>query len=91
LVLRCNGRFEHHDGGLEDSRRRLETKLAAADAVICPTDCVSHDAYYRTKRLCKRHGKPCILLNGSGLSPFARALQSLAQQRTSQHYLPRLR
>ncbi len=78
LVARLNGRFERHDGGLEDSRARLEAMLAAADAVVCPADCVSHDAYYRVKRFCKRHGKPCVLLNGSGLSAFARALETVA-------------
>jgi hypothetical protein len=55
--------------------------LAAADAVVCPADCVSHDAYYRVKRFCKRHGKPCVLLNGSGLSAFARALERVADTR----------
>jgi hypothetical protein len=79
LVARCNGRFERHDGGMEDSRARLEAMLAAADAVVCPADCVSHDAYHRVKRFCKRHGKPCVLLNGSGTSAFARALERLAR------------
>lgn len=78
LVARLNGRFERHDGGLEDSRQRLEAMLAAADAVVCPVDCVSHDAYYRVKRFCRRHGKPCVLLSGSGLSAFARALERVA-------------
>jgi hypothetical protein len=81
LVARLNGRFERHDGGVEDSRARLEAMLAAADAVVCPADCVSHDAYYRVKRFCKRHGKPCVLLNGSGLSAFARALERVADTR----------
>ena len=81
LVARLNGRFERHDGGVEDNRQRLEAMLAAADAVVCPADCVSHDAYYRVKRFCKRHGKPCVLLHGSGLSAFARALERVADTR----------
>jgi hypothetical protein len=52
--------------------------LAAADAVVSPADCLSHDAYYRVKHFCKRHGKPCVLLQGSGLSAFARALETVA-------------
>ena len=75
LVARCNGRFDHHDGGLEDRDRRLEALLAGADAVICATDFVSHSAYYRTKQFCKRHDKPHILLPRSGLSAFALALE----------------
>jgi hypothetical protein len=79
VVCRCNGRFEHHDGGREESRQRLESMLRAADAVLCATDSVSHDAYYRLKRYCKRHDKRYVLLESSGLSTFARAIESVAQ------------
>lgn len=77
LVERRNGRFVHHDGGLEDNPKRLQALLAAADAVICPADNVSHGAYYVVKRLCKQYGKPCVLLKNSGLSSFARGLDTL--------------
>lgn len=79
LVARCNGRFDHHDGGLEDGDRRLEALLASADAVVCATDFVSHSAYRRTKHYCKRHAKPHVLLPRSGLSAFALALERVAQ------------
>lgn len=78
LVTGCNGRFNHHDGGLEDSQQRLEAMLASADAVVCATDSVSHTAYYRTKRFCKRFEKPHVLLGNSGVSAFARALEQVA-------------
>lgn len=78
LVARCNGRFDHYDGGIEDNRQRLESMLASADAVVCTTDCVSHDAYYRSKRFCKRFAKPCVLLRSSGVTTFARALETVA-------------
>jgi hypothetical protein len=78
LVQRCNGRLIRHDGGLEDSRQRLEALLSSADAVVCPADCVSHDAYLRTKRYCKRNDKPCVLLERSGVGAFAKALSQLA-------------
>lgn len=74
LVRESNGRFEHHDGGLEDRDRRLETLLAGADAVVCATDFVSHSAYHRTKQFCKRHEKPHVLLQRSGLGAFVHAL-----------------
>lgn len=77
LVEHNNGRFVHHDGGVEDNRKRLQTLLCAADAVICPADNVSHSAYYAVKRLCKQYGKPCVLLKRSGLSTFARGLAEL--------------
>ncbi len=79
LVERNNGRFVHHDGGVEDNPKRLQTLLSAADAVICPADNVSHGAYYVVKRLCKQYGKPCVLLKRSGLSTFARGLAELAE------------
>jgi hypothetical protein len=78
LVQRCNGELIRHDGGLEDSRQRLEALLARADAVVCPADCVSHDAYLRTKRYCKRLAKPCVLIDRSGIGAFAAALSQLA-------------
>jgi hypothetical protein len=77
LVERCNGELLRHDGGLEDSRVRLEALLASADAVICPVDSVSHDACLRTKRFCKQHAKPCVLMQRSGIGAFARALSQL--------------
>lgn len=52
--------------------------LASADAILCATDYVSHSAYYRTKRFCKRLDKPHVLLGNSGLSAFARALERVA-------------
>lgn len=77
LVKRCNGELLRHDGGLEDNRARLEALLASADAVICPLDSVSHDASLRTKRFCKRHAEPCVLLKRSGVGAFALALSQL--------------
>lgn len=80
LVQRCNGELIRHDGGQEESRQRLEALLASADAVVCPADCVSHDAYLRAKRFCKRVAKPCLLIERSGISAFAKALSDLAAQ-----------
>lgn len=79
LVARCNGRFEHYDGGLEDNRQRLEALLWSADAIVCATDAVSHDAYYRLKRFCKRNDKPHVFLRTSGISTFTRALYSMVR------------
>ncbi len=77
MVTDCNGRFDHHDGGMEDSQHRLEAMLSSADIVVCATDYVSHGAYYRTKRFCKRTEKPHVLLGNSGLSAFALAIDNL--------------
>jgi len=78
LARRCNGELIRHDGGLEDSQQRLDALLASADAVICPIDAVSHNAYARTKRFCKRMAKPCVLVPRSSIGAFAQALSALA-------------
>ncbi len=78
IIERNNGQFSHHDGGKEDSRKRLDSMLAAADTVICAVDCVSHDAYYRLKRYCKQHGKKHIFMPSSSLSCFHSTVDQLA-------------
>ncbi len=78
LVERQNGRFIHHDGGLHDGRLRLKSILPQADAVLCPLDCVSHEAVNRIKQYCKRHGKRLVLLPRSSLAAFTRGLNELA-------------
>ncbi len=78
LVERQNGHFMHHDGGLHGGRTRLGAILPQADVVICPLDCVSHDAAKRVKQYCKRHGKRLVFLHRSSLAAFARGLNELA-------------
>lgn len=74
LAQRLGITLIHHDGGQEESLSRLPDMINGADAVICPTDCVSHPAYYRLKNQCKRLGKPCLMFKGAGVSSFAAAL-----------------
>ncbi len=64
----------HHDGGLEENLHRIDGALAAADIVICQVGCISHNAYWRVKELCKRTGKPCMFLRNSGLASFGRVV-----------------
>lgn len=82
LAERLGVRLIHHDGGQEEAMSRLPELLAASDAVICPTDCVSHNAYYQLKRHCKAHGKPCVMARSSGIAGFAMALSRLAEGKT---------
>jgi len=71
------GRFLHHDGGEEDAVAMLDASLAAADLVICQTGCISHDAYWRVKDHCKRHGKRCVFVDKPSASSLQRALDKL--------------
>lgn len=81
LAERLGVRLIHHDGGREEALSRLPNLLAASDAVICPTDCVGHLAYYQLKKHCKQAGKPCVLVKRSGVASFAAALTRLAEGR----------
>lgn len=83
LAERLGIRLVHHDGGQEESLSRLPDLINGADAVLCPTDCVSHAAYYKLKQHCKRTGKPCLLFKGAGVSGFAVALARLAAGQAS--------
>ncbi|MCG8427164.1 MAG: DUF2325 domain-containing protein, partial [Chromatiales bacterium] len=84
LVEAHNGRFEHHDGGLEDSRYGLQFTLAGADMVFCPIDCISHDACRRVKHYCKQQSKQFIPLRTSGLSAFAAGLKHYSSTNNQQ-------
>jgi hypothetical protein len=78
LVELLGGKFLYHDGGQQDSPRRLPELLLQADAVCCPLDCVSHDATMRIKRECKHTQTEQHLLRSSGVTSFARALADLS-------------
>jgi len=79
LVERSGGSLLHHDGGLEEQSSRLDGLLAQCDAVLCPIDCVSHDASMRAKRACKQRAMPFVCLRTSSLSSFAEGLRQLSQ------------
>lgn len=81
LAERLGVRLIHHDGGKEEALSRLPALLASSDAVICPTDCVGHLAYYQLKQHCKQANKPCVLVKSSGVASFAAALTRLAEGR----------
>jgi len=67
----------HHDGGVEQSPQHLQQLLSRADAVVCPVDCVSHDACAMVKRMCRGSMKPVLFARSSGLSSLASSLTTL--------------
>jgi len=84
LVKQYGAQFVSHDGGIDDSTRSLAKMVGSADAVVCPVDCVSHDACQQVKDLCKQAGKPLSLLRSSGVSSLARRLERMAVQEPTQ-------
>lgn len=77
-VERANGRFIHHDGGVETGQAKMESALAQADVVVCPVDCVSHNACLKAKGYCKRMDKTFMPLRCASLSSFVIALNDIA-------------
>ncbi len=74
-----DARFVHHDGGLEDGAQRLDSLLPSVDCVLCPIDCVSHDACLRAKKACKTLGKPFLALRSASQASFRAALRRVAE------------
>lgn len=85
VVENLGGTFAHHDGGVEEKIGRLDAAIAAADAVICQTGFVSHNAYWRVKENCKKTGKPCAFVPKPGLSGFIRSLEEITQTTSPQN------
>lgn len=83
VVEQLGGTFAHHDGGVEEKIGRLDAAIASADAVICQTSYVSHNAYWRVKENCKKSGKPCAFVPRPGLSGFIRSLEEITQTTTN--------
>lgn len=80
LVGQWNGELLHHDGGMEQSLEELPSCVFRADAVVFPTDCISHSAALKAKRLCRQSMKPYIPLRGSGISSFVAGLREKIDQ-----------
>lgn len=50
------------DSHWDEDEAALEERLDEADLVICQTGCLSHEAYWRMQDHCRRHNKPCVLV-----------------------------
>jgi hypothetical protein len=75
LVEDLNGKFIHHDGGVERSMKELASAVTRADAVVFPVDCISHGAANKVKRLCQQSLKPFITLRTSGIGSLVAGLK----------------
>ena len=74
LVERINGRFLHHDGGLEHNAALIPGLVSRADIAVFPVDCVSHDAAVAVKRSCRLMGKRYLPLRTASLACLLAAL-----------------
>ena len=74
LIEDLNGRFSHHDGGIDDNIARLDRILGQADVVMCPVDCVSHSACLKAKKFCKRNARIFVPLRSASLASLVTGL-----------------
>jgi hypothetical protein len=77
LVERTNGRFLHHDGGLEHNAALIPGLISRADLVVFPVDCISHDAAGSLKRTCRQLGKRYLPLRTSSLAGLVSGLAAV--------------
>jgi hypothetical protein len=77
LVETKSGVFLHHDGGNEKSTKDLPQFLKRADWVIFPSDCISHDAYWQIKQICKKQKTSYKYLNSPGLHSLGTVLDKI--------------
>lgn len=80
VAAEYDAELRHHDGGLEQTPQRLDRLLPSVDCVLCPIDCVSHDACLRAKKACQKLAKPFVPLRSASLTSFRTALERLATQ-----------
>ncbi|HIQ07159.1 MAG TPA: DUF2325 domain-containing protein [Thiotrichaceae bacterium] len=80
IVHDKNGHFIHHDGGKDDGTQKLNSSLTKADTVMCPLDCISHEAMNIIKRYCKKEHKRLVLMPRSSLAAFEKGLSILDKQ-----------
>ncbi|MEM7424835.1 MAG: DUF2325 domain-containing protein [Pseudomonadota bacterium] len=70
----------HHDGGLEQSAQLIGELVERCDAVVCPVNCINHQACLKAKRICKRLNKPFMPIASTGQRGFNQALSDLADR-----------
>jgi hypothetical protein len=68
VVENAGGRFQHHDGGIENSAGLIAGLAARSDITVFPVDCVSHTAVSLVKRSCSQTGRPYIALRNASAS-----------------------
>ena len=77
LVENAGGHLVTFHGDANDSFKKLHQRLEKTDMVICPVDCVNHEAYFTVKHYCQFTGKRCALLDRSQTAVFKKGIEKL--------------
>jgi Uncharacterized protein conserved in bacteria (DUF2325) len=77
LAARLGAELLHHDGGVEDHSSLLPTRVAQADLVLFPVDCISHEAVLALKRACRQTSTPFRPLRSTGAGSLLAGLATV--------------
>lgn len=78
LIENSGGSLLTFHGNPNDQLSNLPLLLEQTDMVICPIDCVNHEAFLIVKYYCQCSDKPCVLLDRSEINTFCRGISALA-------------
>jgi len=84
LIESSGGNLMTFHGDSNDHLDNLSQLLKETDMVICPIDCVNHEAFLIVKNYCQYSGKPCVLLDRSEVDTFCRGISMLAIMATKE-------
>ncbi len=78
LTENRGGHLVTFHGNPNDRLNDLSQLLEETDLIICPIDCVNHEAFFIVKQYCKNSGKPCVLLDRSETTTFLNGINVLS-------------
>ncbi len=85
LIENSGGNLLTFHGNPNDSLKKLPQLLEQTDMIICPIDCVNHEAFLIVKYYCQRSGKLCILLDRSEINTFCTGIRVLSMLSSKQN------
>ena len=78
FIENSGGNLVTFHGNPNDQLSKLPQLLAKTDMIICPLDCVNHEAFFIVKCYCQCSGKLCVLLDRSEINTFCKGINKLA-------------
>lgn len=77
IVEDAGGIFISFHGATDTPISYLRTLLKDADLIICPIDCICHEAFFVTQEYSKQSSKPCVILDKSRITTFYNGIRVL--------------
>ena len=78
MINNAGGSLMTFHGNHDDHLENLSQLLQETNLIICPIDCVNHEAFLMVKHYCENSGKPCILIDRSEVSTFQSGIMTLS-------------